>query len=42
MEKNRAYTEIDYAEKSLHHPQIDELSLQSIPMCFKQVAARMG
>ena len=42
MEKNRAYTEMDYAEKSLHHPQIDELSQQSIPMCFKQVVARRG
>ena len=42
MEKNRTYTEIDYAEKSLHHPQIDELSQLSIPMCFKQVVARRG
>lgn len=42
MEKNRAYTEMDYAEKSLHHPQIDELSQQSIPMLFKQVVARRG
>ena len=42
MERNRAYTEMDYAEKSLHHPQIDELSQQSIPMCFKQVVARRG
>ena len=42
MEQNRAYTEMDYAEKSLHHPQIDELSQQSIPMCFKQVVARRG
>ena len=42
MEKNRAYTEMDYAEKSLHHPQIDELSQLSIPMCFKQVVARRG
>ena len=42
MEKNRTYTEIDYAEKSLHHPQIDELSQLSIPMLFKQVVARRG
>ena len=42
MEKNRTYTEIDYAEKSLHHPQIDELSQLSIPMIFKQVVARRG
>ena len=42
MEKNRAYTEMDYAEKSLHHPQIDELSQLSIPMLFKQVVARRG
>ena len=36
------HTEIFFAEKTLHHPVIEKLSQQSIPMLFKQVVARRG
>lgn len=36
------HSELYFAEIHLHHPQIDTLSQQSIPMLFKQVVARRG
>lgn len=42
MQQDSQQTELYFAEKHLHHPQIDALSQQSIPMLFKQIVARRG
>lgn len=42
MQQDRQQAERYFAEKYLHHPRIDVLSQQSIPMLFKQVVARRG
>ena len=42
IQEHTSNTEILFAERNLHHPSVDVLSQQSIPMRFKQVVAHRG